>query len=155
MAINPNTDFTTRQVLTADQANRWPRGIVAFAENISTSPAITGESVQITGTSFTAVANRYYKVTYYEADVNAGTTTSYAISRIRMTNISGSIKQTGYTQLPTASTTNAIMNLVWVGTLSAGVTNFVGTQQTQTGTSFASRSADLRSFLMVEDIGPA
>jgi hypothetical protein len=29
MAINPNTDFTTGQVLTSAEQNRFPRGVMA------------------------------------------------------------------------------------------------------------------------------
>jgi hypothetical protein len=63
MAINPNTDFTAGQVLTADQQNRFPRGVMGYAsnnslgQNVTTIADITGLSV-----TFTAVTNRLYRV---------------------------------------------------------------------------------------------
>jgi len=61
MAINPNTNFSAGAVLTSAQQNRFPRGVMAFTK-ATASGAINSEAVQITGSSFTAVANRYYKI---------------------------------------------------------------------------------------------
>ncbi len=63
MAINPNTDFSAGAVLLASQQNRFPRGVMAFTK-ATASGSINSEQVQITGSSFTAVANRYYKITF-------------------------------------------------------------------------------------------
>ena len=60
MAIAPNTTFTT-QVLTSTQMNALPFGICALTTNTTSDSTITSEEVQITGSSFTAIANRYYK----------------------------------------------------------------------------------------------
>jgi hypothetical protein len=155
MAINPNTDFTTGAVYTADQANRFPRGVMAYNEVTADDLTITTEEVQITGSSFTAVANRYYRVTYYEPNVASSTATGFAIARLRLTNISGAIKQVCVVQLPTSNVSNAFFNLQFVGTLSAGTTNFVATAQSGTGTAINDRAATSPAFLLVEDIGPA
>jgi hypothetical protein len=75
--VNPNTDFTTGQVLTADAANRWPRGVVSIVQNASgtvTLPAATVTTL-LTAPVFTAVANRYYRITWQEPEINAGTGT--------------------------------------------------------------------------------
>ena len=154
MAISPNTDFTTGAVFTADQANRFPRGVMALTESIGSPSNFSTEAVVLTGSSFTAVANRYYKVTYFEPDIYSVSTTSYVAARIRATNISGAIKNLSYVQLPTVGT-NVCMNLVWVGTLTAGTTNFVATLAANSGTSGAARDANTKAYLLVEDIGPA
>lgn len=155
MAISPNTDFTTGAVFTADQANRFPRGVVAYTDIAGDDFTITTEEVQITGLSFTAVANRYYKVTYYEPNVASSTASGYVIARLRLTNISGAIKQACVVQLPTSGISNAFFNLQFVGTLSAGTTNFVATAQSSAGTAALDRSTSSPAFLLVEDIGPA
>jgi len=155
MAINPNTDFTAGAILTATQQNQFPRGIMAYNESIIDDVTITTEEVQITGSSFTAVANRYYKVTYYEPNLNSVTATGFVQVRLRLTNISGTQKQNAVVQLPTSGVTNAFVNLQFVGTLPAGTTNFVVTMQSSAGTAAVDRSANQPAFLMVEDIGPA
>jgi hypothetical protein len=155
MAINPNTDFTSGQVLTAAEQNRFPRGIMAYTERTTQDLTITAEEVQITGSSFTAVANRYYKVTYYEPNIGSSTATSYSIWRIRLTNLAGAQKNLATIQLPTSGVTNAQVTVTWVGTLAAGVTNFVATGFSNVGTALADRAANSPAFLLVEDIGPA
>ena len=44
---------------------------------------------------------------------------------------------------------------MWIGTLTAGTTNFVGTLASQAGTGQAYRAADMTAHLLVEDIGLA
>jgi hypothetical protein len=151
MAISPNTDFTTGQVLTATNANQWPRGIMALTQNTTSDTSITSEEVQITGAAFTAVANRYYKITYFEPNIVSGT--GYFTFQIRQTNISGTIIQQFYEQ--SASGTDRFAHGIWVGTLTAGSQNFVATASMSTGTGTISRGGNRVAYLLVEDIGPA
>ena len=151
MAINPNTTFTAGAVYTADQSNRFPRGVMSFTTSVTTDSTITSEEVQITGASFTAVANRYYKITYFEPGMSATNTGGNA--RIRLTNISGAIQQLqGFAVL---SAGGGSVHMSAVTTLTAGTTNFVATLSSDAGTITASRSASRYAFLLVEDIGPA
>jgi hypothetical protein len=154
MAISPNTNFSSGAVLTAQQQNNFPRGIMAFSQVTATDATVTAEEVQITGGSFTAVANRYYKITYYEPQIVSTTASSWVASRIRLTNLAGTGYQLGFVQL-TAGVTNAFINCQWVGTLTAGTTNFVATLQSTTGNASATRSVNSPAFLLVEDLGPA
>ena len=151
MAINPNTDFTTGQVLTSSQANRFPRGIMAFTSVTASDTTITSEEVQITGASFTAVANSYYRITYYEPGIS-GTNTS-GNARIRITNISGSVYQLQSVAIPSAG--GGFVSMSAITTLTAGSTNFVATLASDSGTIQATRSSTRYAFLLVEDIGPA
>jgi hypothetical protein len=151
MAINPNTDFTTGAVLTAAQQNRFPRGVMVYDQRTTSDATITAEEVQITGTSFTAVANRYYKITYYEPNPLGGT--GFFAFRIRQTNISGTILQTGFHTSGSGVELHAC--IVWVGTFGAGTVNVVATASMSAGTGQLSRSAGNVAFLLVEDIGPA
>jgi hypothetical protein len=151
MAINPNTDFSAGAVLTSAQQNRFPRGVMAFTTATSSDTTITSEEVQL-GLSFTAVANRYYKITYFEPAIyNASTAT--ATARIRLgTTIAGTLQQSS---LSFAFSTWEDMTCVAITTLTAGTTNFVATLQSSSGTSQASRTSTQYAFLLVEDIGPA
>ena len=151
MAINPNTDFTTGAVFTADQANRFPRGIMAFASVTTSDTTITSEEVQVTSASFTAVANRYYRITYTEPDLynSAG----YMTGRLRLTNLAGTQLQRFDSTIGTGN--DRFMTIVWVGTFSAGSTVIVATQGSSSGTGQAVRTATSPAQLIVEDLGPA
>lgn len=151
MPINPNTNFTAGAVLTAAQQNRFPRGVMAFTAVTASDTTITTEEVQVTGSSFTAVANRYYKVTYYEPGIS-GTNTS-GNARIRLTNISGTVYQLQSVAVPSAG--GGFVHMSAVTTLTAGATNFVATLSSDSGTIQATRSSTRYAFLLVEDIGPA
>ena len=132
-----------------------PWGVQNLVTVTTADATITAEEVQITGGSFTAVANRYYKVTYFEPDPYSVTATGWVYMRIRLTNLTGTLKQGAYAQLPVSGVTNQTMTCSWVGTLSAGTTNFVGTMASQTGTAACDRTSTYSAYLLVEDIGPA
>lgn len=156
MAISPNDNFTSGQILTAQECNQFPRGIVAFAQATANDDTITAEEIQITASTFTAVANRYYRITYYEPQVTRPATAgAYVFSRIRLTNLAGTQYQLGIAQNEGAVQTPSAMTTVWVGTLSAGSTVIVATLQSSTGTVGAARSATQPGQLTIEDIGPA
>ena len=154
MAINPNTDFSSGAVLTAAQMNRFPRGVMAFTKATSNN-SVNFEQVQITGSSFTAVANRYYKITYYEPSLySAFGDTDTAIGRIRLTNLAGAVQQTANSFIYSSSTPED-MTCVAVTTLTAGTVNLVATLEPSNFPIQAARSATQYAFLLVEDIGPA
>jgi hypothetical protein len=153
MPINPNTDFSSGAVLTAAQQNRFPRGVVAFGANTTTDSSITTEEITIVSSSFQAVANRYYRVHYYEPQINTGSPAgSFILGRIRLTNLFGTQLQQGIYQVGSA---NGLFNLVWVGTFTAGSTVVVATLASGSGTWASSRGATLPAQLIIEDIGPA
>ena len=151
MAISPNTDFTAGQILTATQQNQFPRGVMAYNEVTATDASITAEEVQITGSSFTAVANRYYKVTYFEPNPSGGT--GYFTFRIRSTNLAGTVRQASFQTAGFGIERTGIA--IWIGTLTAGTQNFVATGAMSAGTGIMGRSATQTASLTVEDIGPA
>ena len=156
MAIAPNTTFVANTVLTAAQMNALPFGVVAFTNATSTITATTTETVSITASTFTAIANRYYKITYYESAINipAGVGAN-ATTKIRITNAAG-------TQLQAAQLFNVTANAqgwnsvtIAITTLPAGSTVIVGTATVSTGTQSWYRSATIPAQIVVEDIGPA
>ena len=153
MAISPNDDFTAGQILTATECNNFPRGVMAYNEVTATDSTITAEEVQITGSSFTAVANRYYRITYFEPNL-LGSAAGTFQQRIRLTNLAGTLQQVSNVTMVTIGNAGAGICSTVV-TLIAGTQNFVGTLQASAGTGTATRSATLKAWLLVEDIGPA
>jgi hypothetical protein len=152
MAISPNTDFTSGQILTAAQQNKFPRGVMAYTQVIVNDNSITStEEVQITSSAFTAVANRYYRITYYDPQLFNSSST-YFVARIRLTNLAGAELQTEITSVPANLYTWA--NCVTVQTFSAGSVVLVATLES-TGTGTASRNSSKPAFILVEDIGGA
>ena len=66
MAIAPNDTFTSGQILTASECNAFPFGIVGYNQRSSGNIILSTTIADLTGltTTFTAIANRGYKVTF-------------------------------------------------------------------------------------------
>jgi hypothetical protein len=152
MAISPNTNFSTGQVFTSAQANAFPRGVMAYNQVTTNDTTVTAtEEVQITSSAFTAVANRYYRITYYEPQLEH-TGQSYIVARIRKTNLAGTELERAIVTVPTGL--YAYSNVAIVTTFAAGSTVVVATLES-TNTASAYRAATFPGFLVVEDIGGA
>ena len=146
MAINPNVDFVSGAILTAAQQNQFPRGIMAYSTistvGLTTTLADIGLSV-----TFTAVADRYYKYTFYGYAANS---TSACTMETYITDSSNNIK--GSLNLYVAGSGQySFQHLVYVSTETAGsVTRKVRAKcQAAVGTLFDP------IYLFVEDLGPA
>ncbi len=152
MAIAPNTTFTT-SVLTSTQMNAFGFGIVALGTATTSDTTITGtEEIQIT-VSFTAIANRYYKITYLEPNLN-NTPDGNVQLQVRLTNVSGAIQGADYAFVRAGGFSSTGI-LIAYSTFSAGATTLVATLDSTVGTASATRTADFKAFLSVEDVGPA
>lgn len=150
MAIAPNTTFVSGAILTAAQMNALPFGVVAFASVGASDTSITAEETQITCSAFTAIANRYYKVTYFEPRMYGATSAAGMTMRIK----------NGATVLTRAdvycvTTTEQTGTASYVSTFTAGSKTLTATLQYQTGTGIAARDANSIAYILVEDIGPA
>ena len=155
MAINPNTDFSSGAVLTAAQQNRFPRGIMAYVESTSLDTYGTTEAVKLTAGAFTAVANRYYRFTYFEPTIQLASGTSQTSEmRIRQTNASGTVYSFSQLQSESSTQTSQFGITQTVVTLAAGSYTLVATMKSSTGTPALFRSGN-RAFLLVEDMGPS
>jgi hypothetical protein len=155
MAINPNVDFTAGAILTAAQQNRFPRGVMAYVEATSNALGLNStEVVTLTLPSFTAVANRYYKITYFEPGINLDNAGEGTTLRVRLTNVSGTVQSLG--DSVSSGTANAVnsVSTMRIKTLTAGSVVLVATAQGN-GTYNLYRGATQVAFLSVEDIGPA
>ena len=159
MAITPNTDFVSGAILTAQQQNNFPRGVMATASS-TTNYTVTTSVVISTGmtVTFTAVANRNYRVTYYEPQVQSPSVNGSLVSvQIRLTNAAGTQLQAGIVQTNAASVISESLTVTYIGTLTAGSVTIVGTASasTTTGAPTLSRQATLPAQITVEDIGTA
>lgn len=154
MAISPNTDFSAGQILTATQQNQFPRGIMQIARSSSSATIGTGGATVFTLSSFTAVANRYYKITYFEPYLETSVANNEIALYIRLTSASGTIIARGETKMVGVGD-EAQCQAVFVGTLSAGATTIVCTAITIAGNCQFYGSTDYYRFCVVEDLGPA
>jgi len=162
MAINPNTTFTVGAILEAQQQNRFPFGVVARATSntdytLTTSYAITtGMTV-----TFTAIADRYYKITYFEPQCQTSTVAnSDTNTQIRVTNAAGTLLTTGFVRTETGTQQDTgTITLVATSTFTAGSVTIVGCAKTSstTGAPVLGRNAAIAgpALLLVEDIGPS
>lgn len=156
MPINPNTDFVAGAVLTASQMNRLPRGIVAQASATTNLAFAATETLSITASTFTALANRYYRITYFEPDLPAVQNSNQVIARLRLTNTTG-------TQLASSVIQNADSNagsripqtVTYLGTFAAGSVIIVGTLISPGLSVSATRTSTSPAIIIVEDLGPA
>ena len=150
MAINPNTDFSSGAVLTAAQQNRFPRGIMAYTTKTSTfSMTTTMADVGVSAT-FTAVANRYYKYTFfvYAHDADANSLTVQVTDTSNVSKYQIRVDSDGPAQFG-----NII--LTYISTESAGsVTRKVRANTSGGGGNLYADATNVM-YLLVEDIGPA
>ena len=128
---NPNTAFSSGAVYTADEANRFPRGVMEFNTASATDSSITAEEIQITLSAFTAVTGRAYRISYYEPGFGSSVGAAMTM-RIRLTNLAGAIQQQGIVYNTGAQQQNGfITNIVGFTT---GSIVLVGTLQNSAGT---------------------
>jgi hypothetical protein len=152
MALSPNDDFTAGQVLTATECNNFPRGLMGLTTNDTTDATITGEEVQLIAT-FTAVANRNYRIMYTEPQLGGSTATT-CTARIRKDNVTGTVLNSNTVGI--TSTTLPFNSIVYsIAPIAAGSQTVVATLQYSAGTGTATRSATRLAYLTVEDLGPA
>ena len=130
-------------------------GIVSATSVTAASGNFTAETLRITSPSFTAVANRYYRISYIEPVLQFATGTVNNIGMlIRITNISGAIQN--FSEIKIASANNNAGSVQIVKTLTAGATVFVGTVIANGGgQANAYGAANCIAQLIIEDIGPA
>jgi len=152
MAIN--TTFTAGAVLTAQQMNNLPWGIVSQTENTSSNTTISAVAAQITSPSFTAVAGRQYLVTYFEPELSANAASGYFDIQIRLTNAAGTLLA-GAAHSSTGSTNYFCTSVSKVLTFSAGAVVLVGCLAYSSGNGKAGRTASAAARLIIQDIGPS
>ena len=157
MAISPNDLFTSGQILTAQECNQFPFGVVALAESTTTYTLTVTETIATGMTvTFTALANRYYKITYFEPQAQTTSIAGNTTLTTRLTNATGTIIQNTILANETAADASGMV-CQKVATLTAGSVTIVGCAKTSstTGGPTLVRDADRTAQLVIEDIGPA
>lgn len=152
MAIAPNTTFVSGAILTAAQQNAFGFGIVAY-QTATANDSFTTEEIEITSTTFTAIANRYYRIMYFEPNLSNGADANVT-QTIRLTNLAGAIQGASFVFCRAGGFSSSGM-LIAYSTFTAGSTVLVATLTSSTGTSTATRTASFKGILSVEDVGPA
>lgn len=142
-------------VETVSALTKAPRGIISVTNNTTSTGSISAETLVATSPSFTAVANRNYRITYYEPVAQyASGTVNTAILRIRLTSIAGA--EQAFSEVKISGANNATGIVTTVKTLTAGSTVFVATVAPAGGGNMSCfRSATATAQLSIEDIGAA
>ena len=146
MAINPNTDFSSGAVLTAAQQNRFPRGIMAYGTKTTTGLTTTMTDIGLSVT-FTAVANRYYKYTFY---CYASNSTSSGTLETVVTDSSNVVKES-LNLYVVGGGNYTFQNLTYISTETAGSV----TRKIRAKCAVGSGTLYGPLYFFVEDIGPA
>jgi hypothetical protein len=160
MAVSPNVDFVSGAILTASQQNKFGRGIVGLSQ-MSANYTLTTTNTALTTVTFTAVANRYYRVTYFEPEAQTSTVSASTTTLQIRTNAtvgSGVELSSGVITTSAAVKVQGAITVSYVtDTLAAGsfTVNAAARASSTTGTPLLVRSATSRAFLLVEDLGPS
>ena len=129
-----------------------PWGIVAYTKTSTSNITYTSETTAVTSSSFTAVANRYYRATYIEGITYGTATSAEGSGRLRLDSISGTMLGSIRTFIYSSGSSSNI-NVSAVFTTTAGAHTVLGTLQVSSGTGTAYRT-DVGATIWVEDIGP-
>ena len=149
MAANPNTNFTAGQVLTADQQNRFGRGVMNYAQSTANSGFTTITDITGMSITFTAVANRLYKATFSgTVDQNATATTQFFITD------GSNSAQARYDNTATAG--QSIITFSYLFTASAGsVTRKIRAFVSGGAATMLHTAGSYQYGFIIEDMGPA
>jgi hypothetical protein len=157
MAVNPNTQFSSGAVYTADEANRFPRGVMGAVYRIAGNVAFSvGSSGDITGMSvtFTAEASRTYKATWTVTglkDTTNGWCGAFLTNGANA--VFGSVYQTGFI-VSGAGYVN-LSGITYFNNLIAGSQTLKLRQQTENAGGTILASGANPCVLMIEDCGPS
>ena len=148
---SPNTTFTTGQVLTAAQANNFPFGLVAAAENTSLLQTFT-TIVDLTSLSvtFTGIAGRRYRVEGYL--LMQSNTNGDAVN-LQIRNGSNTVLQQGIYHLASLAVAYMATSCVVIAATGSTTVKLSAQRQAGTGTITANGAATYPAQLIVTDIG--
>jgi hypothetical protein len=148
-----NTTFTSGQVLTASQMNNLPWGVAGRAI-ITSDVNLTTSFVTMATLTFTAVANRYYRITYFEPYCFTSSQLNSYI-HLKIAQGAGSLQQ-AFLNTPTTTQYFQSMVCTCVTTFSAGsvTLNAQALSTATTGTPLLGRNGDRPAQFFIEDIGP-
>ena len=152
MAITPNTTFVSGNVLTANQMNRLPWGVMAYASATANQTGIAA-AADVTGLSvtFTANSTRIYVTSVYIGYAEQLAAAAYPEVRI----VDGSnVEKARATKYLTAGVGDGF----WVRVVETGLSGSVTRKaraQTSSGSLTITAGATYPNQILVEDIGEA
>ena len=151
MAVSPNTNFTSGQILTAQQANNWPRGVMGYYVSTANS-AFNTVTADVTGTSitFTAEANRLYRA-LFTCDFSQNT--ANAITGFYLCDSSNTIIQAIANSISVANGF-AQVTLQYLFTTTAGSTTRKIRADTSSGAGTIRGTSGAVYMFSIEDMGP-
>jgi hypothetical protein len=145
-----NTEFTSGQILTAAQQNNFPRGLVSVTSATTASGTFTTEITTITAPSFTAVAGRLYRISYFEPVLQF---ISGTVNTIEMELKIGGVNLL-FGEVKISSATNNVGFITTTKTLTAGATVITGHLTALGGGGANSfRNATAVAQIVIEDLG--
>lgn len=152
MAITPNTTFTAGAVLTADQMNRLPWGVMGKAEATANQASIGTGQTDVTNLSvtFTADSSRIYRTSVY-AIVQQDTASGLVF--VRLTD--GSNNQKNQWMQTSVATGFYTCSMVTVESGLSGSTTRKVRANAQANTMSIQAAATYPAVIVVEDIGQA
>tara|TARA_R110000823_G_scaffold313289_1_gene440853 strand:+ start:1197 stop:1652 length:456 start_codon:yes stop_codon:yes gene_type:complete len=146
----PNTLFSAGNIYTAEQANNFPRGLMATpATSTTTDSTITAEEIQLTYT-FSQVNGRSYLLQYFEPAIS-GSASGTMTARIT-TGVAGTPYNSSTSPIATLIGNTASVVVVYTAGSSGSVTIYA-TLQASSGTATATRSATRFPQLYAVDLG--
>jgi hypothetical protein len=152
MAVSPNTNFTSGQILTAQQANNWPRGVMGYYVSTANS-AIGTATADVTGASitWTAEANRLYRALFV---CDYSITNASGLAGLYLTDSSNNIIQA---IAATTANNNGFnqMTLQFLFTVSAGSVTRKIRSDVSAGTGTIRGTSGAVYMFSIEDMGPA
>lgn len=152
MAITPNTTFSSGAVLTADQMNRLPWGIIATASKTADQNGITTVAdISSLSVTFTADSTRYYRTTLFLAQVQQNTSSGSV--NIVITDSTPTTKFSMFTNMAAADFEPFALSVIETGL--SGSTTRKGRISTSAGTVDVKGSSTIISYILVEDLGRA
>jgi len=153
MAISPNNAFVAGQVLTAQECNSLPFGVVGLVERTAGNLTVTTAVADLTGMSvtFTALANRVYKFTLNSTGQKL---TTQGWTGVFLTNAANFVYSAVYDTAPANGYFNTSATSFLSGFTAGSITIKLRAQcENDTSTILASSLAD-KIQLIVEDMGP-
>jgi hypothetical protein len=144
--------FTAGDVLAAADMNGLPAGVIDYKERTTNQTGITTVA-DLTGLSisFTAVANRRYRVT---GDVGGGFTSTSDVFLLYITDGSNNVKQKSSNSFISSEVRRTFVSIVLVPG-AGSVTYKLRGESTFGNACQVSASATAPAFFIVEDIGPS
>lgn len=130
-----------------------PWGVVATANSTAGTAGVTAETVQLTSSSFTALANRYYKATFMTTFFGTVDGDLFQVL-LRRDNVSGTAYGAERFGVP-ANPFQTFMCVTLFFTTSAGAQTVCATVQRIGGSGNAGMVSGLQAQIIVEDIGPS